>query len=448
MAVMSMKQMMLAQITSMLALTQTASAQVNGDAPATPPAPVAPVVAQPAPTSGPVTPMAPVAPNAALADATPAPEGQAKPAEPSAEEAPWYKAITLSAFVDTYASVNYNLPKTQQDANLYHPYDPHPGFGLAWAGIDTTLDLGSVAAVMQLRLGPSVKNLAQNDFAAPGNIGNLQNAYITWKPKGKDGNITIMGGKFDTLYGAEVAVSHLNVNYTRGFLYNSQPFFHTGLRVDGVFGNVTAKVMAVNGWNNTIDNNAAKSFGAQLSYAETDKFTASIGYLGGPEQAEQVLVSDPLNPMGALVLGNNPGANSRWRHLGDLVFDAKPTKELRLVANATFVADTIVDATGADKSVNWWGVSAIARYNIREYFRVGGRFEFIRDKDAQITAPNTDDMSLITGTLTLEVLPVKYMVIRLDNRIDHTNKDVFYNRTSGTNQNQITSTLGLVVKTN
>ena len=36
-------------------------------------------------------------------------------------------------------------------------------------------------------------------------------------------------GKFDTPYGAEVAESHLNMNYTRGLLYASQPVFHTSI---------------------------------------------------------------------------------------------------------------------------------------------------------------------------------------------------------------------------
>jgi hypothetical protein len=366
---------------------------------------------------------------------------------PPAEDEPWYKTFKIGAFVDTYASLNYNLPKPQQDANLYHPYDSHPGFGIAWAGIDTSIEAGPVGAVAQLRLGPAVKNLALNDFNAPGNIGNLQNAYLTWKPQGKEGNITLMGGKFDTLFGAEVAVSHQNINYTRGALYNlAQPFFHTGLRADGVFGPVTVKLMAVNGWNNTIDNNQAKSFGGQVSYTPVEQFTASVGYMGGAEQPEQVAGVDAT---GAAITAANPGANSRWRHLGDVVLDVKPHPSVRILANATFVADKVLDpTTGGDKNVNWWGVSLMGRYAVNNYFGVGGRFEFIRDKDGQITAPNAKDMSLITGTLTLEAIPVKNIVIRLDNRIDRATEEVFANRTDGFNKNQLTTTLGLVVKTN
>jgi hypothetical protein len=401
---------------------------------------------QPSPSSAPTTlPQAGLAP--ATATSTPAlpPPQQLEAVKPPEEESvPWYKHITLGAFADTYASVNYNFPKAAgNNVNLYHPYDAHQGFGLAWAGFDAAVDAGPVGAVIQLRLGPAVQNLALNDYGAPGNIGNLQNAYLTWKPQGKDGNITLVAGKFDTLYGAEVAVSHLNINYTRGALYNlAQPFFHTGLRVDGVFGKVTGKLMVVNGWNNTIDNNRMKSFGAQLAYAPSDTATVSLGYLGGPEGSEfSAATSTPP-------LTEQPGANTRWRHMVDLVADAKPTPNVRILANVTYVNDAVLDVNGTEQNVNWWGASLMGRYGINDYFGIGGRFEFIRDKNGQITSAPGVDMSLITGTLTLETTPTKYLVIRLDNRIDHTSEDVFANQGGiGTNRNQVTTTLGLVVKT-
>jgi hypothetical protein len=54
--------------------------------------------------------------------------------------------------------------------------------------------------------------------------------------------------------------------------------------------------------------------------------------------------------------------------------------------------------------------------------------------------------SLLSGTLTLEALPVEHLIIRLDTRIDHANADVFV----GTNEQQagqVTATLGVVATT-
>jgi hypothetical protein len=393
-------------------------------------------------TTAPAAGTAGTAGTAAPGATTPASGAEPEKKEEKKEDEPWYKKIQVGGFVDAYVSINYNIPKPQENANLYHPYNSNAGFGLAWAGLDVSLAPEPVGGTVQLRFGPAVKNLALNDYTAPGNIGNLQNAFLSWKPDGKDGHFTVIGGKFDTLYGAEVAVSHQNINYTRGALYNlAQPFFHTGLRLDGTFGGFTFKVMAVNGWNNTIDNNTGKSFGGQLSYALDDKLLVGLGYLGGPEQVDTVTTQAGTEKV--------PGANTRWRHLADLVVDAHPTESVRLMLNGTFVADRIVDAAapGGEKNVSWFGVSAMGRYAFNDMFAAGGRFEFIRDPDGQITAPNTQGMSLVTGTITLEAAPTKYLVFRLDNRVDYATESVFVT-TNATSKTQITTTLGLVAKTN
>lgn len=81
-------------------------------------------------------------------------------------------------------------------------------------------------------------------------------------------------------------------------------------------------------------------------------------------------------------------------------------------------------------------------------FGVGARGEVIRDKDGQITAPNTRPITLYTGTLTLDFLPHKMLMIRLDNRVDASNLDVFAEGLRGAQQTQFTTTLGVVAKTN
>ena len=70
-------------------------------------------------------------------------------------------------------------------------------------------------------------------------------------------------GKFDTIYGAEVAESQDNLNYTRGVVYwFTQPLFHTGLRVNAeLTDELMLRGLLVNGSNNTIDNNVGKNLG-------------------------------------------------------------------------------------------------------------------------------------------------------------------------------------------
>jgi hypothetical protein len=403
----------------------------------------------------------PVAPRAS---GEPAPD--LAPPEAAAQEPKWYDRLHFGAFVDAYASINYRFPRPQTGTNLYRPYDPNNGVSLSWFGFDAAMDPEPVGFVAQLRFGPSVPYLALGDFNIPGGIGFMQNLYGVWRPGGKDGRVSFIIGKFDTLYGAEVAQSQLNINYTRGALYNlAQPFFHTGVRADiNVADPLTLKLMVVNGWNNTIDNNLGKSVGAQLAFAPSDKASFSIGYLGGPEQSDTTTLTCPAgfdfdagtkscsiaNPDSAGGSGtvSVSGANRLLRHLGDVVIDLKPVENFRLLANATAVFDRLAVAGGGRQNVSWYGASLAARYGLSEHVGVGARGEIVRDKNGQITLPNTEDLTLLTGTLTFEVAPTKNLLLRLDNRVDSANRAVFPRRISDTEKTQFTTTLGVVAMTN
>ena len=396
-------------------------------------------------------------PALASAQTPPAPSDPAPDQPPTATPAPvakepekkWYDVLNLGAFVDTYYSQNWNAPKPNTGTNLYQPYTAHAGFGLAWVGLDASVDPDPVGAVMQLRFGPAVPNLTLGDSAIPGGIGFVQNGYVSWRPSGKDGKLTLIAGKFDTVYGAEVAQSQLNFNYTRSALYSAQPFFHTGLRADiQVSDQFALKLLAVNGWNNTIDNNSGKSLGAQLSVTPAEGYVFSLGYMGGPEESDYVAAPPPAPGGVSPGIVRNVGNDSRMRHLVDIIGDMKLTPDFRVVVNGTYVTQTVVDpANKSDKSVSWFGAELLARYAFSGVWAAAVRGEYIKDKDGLVTAPNTKALSLVTGTLTLEAAPHKNLVIRLDNRLDLADAEVF-STLHATSKTQFTTTLGIVAKTN
>ncbi len=220
-------------------------------------------------------------------------------------------------------------------------------------------------------------------------------------------------------------------------------------------------MLAVNGWNNTVDNNTGKSFGAQVTLTPSDKIAASIGYLGGPEQTEigsltcaggtdfdaaSQACAPSAGAAGGTFSTRTAGANSRWRHMADVIVDIKPTDALRVVANGTYVAEAIAGPNG-DLTQRWYGAELIGRYAFSQVFAGALRGEYFVDDDGFATAAGKR-VNLLTGTLTLEAAPVKYLLIRLDNRIDSANEAVFLDGLSGTDKSQITTTLGIVAKTN
>jgi hypothetical protein len=273
----------------------------------------------------------------------------------------------------------------------------------------------------------------------------LKEAFVTWKPLSR---LTLDFGKFGTIYGAEVPESWLNYNYTRGVLnWGGQPFHHTGLRAGiEITSCLNANLLVVNGWDTTLDNNTMKSFGAQFGYSGS-VFSLIVGYLGGPEQDDTSTVQsvdgdgnrewdDQGNPV--LVTTPVDGANSRWRHFFDVVATLTPTDSFGMIFNADYGFEDV----GNDTTISWYGASLAAQYRFTELFAAALRGEYFGDPDN--VRFGTD--YLVTGTLTLDFAPAKYLLIRLDNRVDVAKDAIFINGDGlADHKTQFTTTLGVVV---
>lgn len=499
-----------------LLVTSGAFAQQPAPAPAPAPAPVAPAqppVAQPpaaqpapvptAPVPAELEPTAPAAPAPAQPPAVviaPAPE-EPPPAQlaapvlhgvpPEVDALPWYDTIEFRAFVDSYLSVNYAFPKPQSDANqIARAYDTSNGFALSWVGVDATYPAEPVGGTVSLRFGPTAERIAKSCYGGTCDsevgLSIVKQAFASWRPVNP---LSFDFGKFDTIYGAEVAESQDNMNYTRGLVYwFTQPLFHTGLRVNASLSdNVTLRGLVVNGWNNTLDNNLGKSLGLQLGVnlpRSSDGGTllaASLGYLGGPEQPDYATVNcdpnsqyfNPSDPSGCSngVPGGNPtsgtvdraSSNTKGlRHLIDLVATLTPMEQLMIQANFDVDMERVRDTVDATRFVQhtWWGLMVGARYSFVEQFAVAARGEYLADPDAYgtnvgtlfaPTDPNTPppkDVKIASATLTLDYRPADYLILRLDNRIDWSNKEIFPKSVREFTGVMPTTTLGVVVTTN
>src|SRR5262245_14982747 len=94
--------------------------------------------------------------SSAFAQAEPAPA----PPPPTGK---WYDALTFGAFVDAYASVNYNFPKPASGNNLYRAFDTTNGFALSWVGLNASYDPDPVGGTLSLRFGPTATIYAGAD---------------------------------------------------------------------------------------------------------------------------------------------------------------------------------------------------------------------------------------------------------------------------------------------
>jgi hypothetical protein len=370
----------------------------------------------------------------------------------------WLDQVQLGAFSDTYFSWSFNNPKWgESDGFSTHQLDN--GFSLAWVGLDLAYPADPVGGTLNLRLGKMATLHGGRDTEI--SLHYLRQAYVSWQPLDW---LTLDLGKFYTLYGYEAAESQLNFNYTRGLVYYyAQPIFHTGLRATfEIRDYLAAKVIAVNGWDSTLDNNAGKSFGFQLSLLGSERFALHLGYLTGPEQDDVISVTcdegSRYDPTSASCVGSAgapgetvelevDGANGRFRHLIDLVMELSLGK-LTLAFNVDLVFETVPvpGQAGGETDVSWYGAMLGARYRFLEWLAAAARVEYLGDHDGRATG--TYDLSLFSATLTGEARITDHVIVRLDNRLDAGNKEVFREGVDAMSKTQFTTTLGVVFTTN
>lgn len=350
----------------------------------------APVEATAAPAEEPAAEPEPE-PAPAAEEETPAVETKAEVANEAQEEeqaAAGPTGLSFMLFGDAYATMQTSQPGDAVPGHrAYVGSSPartvENGFSLNMIGLDVGYAAESWGVTTSLRFGPSV-----NDFYAAdpvlGGIGSITQAYVTWIPVEP---LTIDFGMFGTIYGAEVAESWVNLNYTRGALYYlMQPFWHTGARVGYQLGeNFKLMGLLVNDANQvSLDPASDLQAGLQLQATFGDLFLA-LGTLQ--------------------TLGDDNGFIDRF-------FDVVATYgagDFSLVFNADLNIDDSGDAA------SFWGASLGLGYAFAPAFGAAIRGEIL---DPSL---GVDDDMFLTGTLTFDFKPVpgvENVVLRWDNRIE------------------------------
>ena len=239
------------------------------------------------------------------------------------------------------------------------------------------------------------------------------------------GPVTIIGGKYVTLAGAEVINSTANTNYSRSILFGyAIPFTHTGARVSYAATDTFTLVGGVNqGWDDIRDTNSAKTLELGLTYAPIKEFTLGAqGYTG----RERV---------GGLV-GTGPEGT---RNLIDLVATYNATDKLTLILNYDYATQdntATVTPNAATKS-KWQGLAGYVNYQLAEQWRLSFRAEYFDDRNGYRTGVA---QKWKEATLTLGYTPIKNLELRAEIRGDRSNVPAFINSnntTASNNQNSV-----------
>ena len=373
----------------------------------------------------------------------------AKPAAPVLSADDLKKALGLSIYLQAGYTYNSNAGAIggEEEQNDLRVFDHKANsFTLDLAQIVFQKDpaLGNVGYKLKLSAGETAKwihsrglsgaPLDQPQSGETTNSFDLTEAYVSYNAAVGRG-LRFDFGKMVTYHGAEVIEAIDNPNYSRSFLFNfAIPFTHTGVKVSYSFTDaLSASFHIVNGWDNSTDNNRAKTYGVSLGFTPAEVFSLTVNGMTGAEQDEQ-----------GTNVPTTGSASSNKRDLLDVVATIKPMKPLSIILNTDNGREQNVPSTllpsGASGPAEWKGYAGIVKYDLSDRHSVAARGEVFNDEDGFRTGTA---QRLKEVTLTWEIRLNGGLILRPEYRHDSSDVASFDN---GTKNSQNTVALGAMYR--
>ncbi|MGE5611040.1 MAG: porin [Bacillota bacterium] len=195
----------------------------------------------------------------------------------------------------------------------------------------------------------------------PGNQVDLNQLYVDFAiPVGN--GLRLRAGKFVTPMGWETINPTTNALFSHSYLFNwAIPFTHTGVVATYQLNqNWSVEGGVFRGWDQSLDdNNGAPSYQFKLGYTSTDKKLGVIGqFVTGPEQ---------------------PDDTGNFTTVFDFQVSYALTDALTIGANADIGGAS--SAASDEDTAYWYGIAGYVGYKLSDQFTLNGRGEWFRDDD-------------------------------------------------------------------
>lgn len=336
-----------------------------------------------------------------------------------------FSGISIKGSVDAYYAGNSNNPaplvgtptvSAPQIQNKYHVFDVyHDDLQLSFARLQIQKRSDDLTTTLDFGYGPTMQIVSGGKTDAA--QFNLKQAIIGYKPTEK---INIEVGRFVTFLGFELIETQDNWNYSRGLLFGYfVPFWHQGAKVTySITDTVSVMGVVTNGWNNSYDDNRNKSYGGQIAWNPSPNGALYVSALSGPDATPTVINAD---------------AAVENRTVVDVVGTYKPNDNLCLGLN--------IDYLSHKKSAT--GVAGYLRYQLDPKWAVSPRIEVVEDNDNLAMGETLEGgQKLSSYTFTVERKLNPNLLLRLEGRVDSSNKNVFTNN-NDTKSSQTVGILGI-----
>lgn len=280
---------------------------------------------------------------------------------------PW-RGVKFGATIETFYQYNWN--RAPDRSLLLRAYDTRTNtFALQQAAfvIDAAPDVEAgrrFGARVDLQFGMATDTVQGNpaNEPRPEAYRHLWQAYGTYVlPVGPTG-LQVDAGKYASMLGYETNYAKDNQAFSRAYLFNFLPFYHSGVRLTlPVSDGVSLLYMLSNGIQQTEDFNDFKSNHFAAVLKPTRRVTWVVNYYFGREQPDG---------------GNSGGPDGLFR-----VFDTSvafaATPKLALALDLNSVSNEL---TVDEPSTSLKGLGAYARYQVTSAAGLGVRYERLDDE--------------------------------------------------------------------
>jgi hypothetical protein len=356
-----------------------------------------------------------------------APPPDKKPDAPilSGTEAPapnaldFLKTVDISGFLSTSFFANLNGPASGKNVGL--ATDPDNGaFALnklklsVEKPVAASRDKWDVGFRADLIFGQDAP-VFQSAGLSLGAQGDIEQAFIKMNVPVGNG-LLVTAGKQVTLMGVEVVEETGNPNWSLGNQYLfTENVAALGVGLDYYWtDSLETQLRVINGWDVARDNNHALSFMGQVTWKpDADTSLALLGY-GGPEQA---------------------GNSSNWRRGAELLASRKLLADLTAQLQLDYGREDGASLSTPGGAADWRAAGLWMSWDPSPGWGLALRADYFDDADGARTSgapvsapfPANQGQELFSLTLTLNLKPVKNLMLRPELRWDHSSLDAAFN---------------------
>ncbi|HMI37442.1 MAG TPA: outer membrane beta-barrel protein [Steroidobacteraceae bacterium] len=350
-----------------------------------------------------------------------------KPPGPSLSDTLAASGVTLNGYVDAaYSYLSGDGVFTSGVADRVFDTEPN-SFNVHQAALIAAYQpKDGFGAYLNLTAGRDARVIKSFDTTT--NDFDVTQAYVQYA----HGALTIIGGKYVTLAGAEVINPTGDVNYSRSILFGyAIPFAHTGIRATYAASDSLTLIIGVNnGWDQLKDQNSQKTVEVGVGFVPSKAFSLAAQGYSGVEQVYGVV-----------------GGVSGLRNLVDLVGTFNATDKMTFVLNYDYATQENVTSLvdGSSIKAKWSGLAGYLNYMLQDQWRLSLRGEYFEDSDGYKTGVI---QKWKEATLTLAYLPSKSVEIRTEVRSDRSDESAFVESSAAgtTQKDQYSLGLEAIVK--